>query len=126
MMTAIRGRNWGTSPETLMYTYKCFVRPIMDYSCVVFSHCDDDQIYSKLRSIEVKMIKTAYRLAPWTPNAICYKYINFEDIVTRLKRLSVNFINKNRGQDEITRDIVRAADQEDSPNTLVRKILRAQ
>ena len=126
MMKAVRGQDWGASLETLLYTYKSFVRPVMDYSCVVFAHCDDETIYAKLRSIEVKMIKTAFRLAPWMPNDICYSHINFEDIVTRLKRLSINFINKNRGQDDLTREIVCAADREDVPNTLVRKILRAQ
>ena len=72
------------------------------------------------------MIKMALCLPPWMPHAICYKYIKFEDIITRLKRLSIKFINKNRGQDELIRNIVELTDKEDSPDSLVKNILRSQ
>ena len=126
MLKAIRGNSWGTSPETLIFTYKSFVRPIIDYSCVVYAHSGDEEIYSKLRAIETKLIKLAFRLAPWTPYKICYQYFKGEDIISRVKRLAINFINKNRHSDEIMKEIVNEADREDAPDTIIRKILRAQ
>ena len=126
MMKALRGNEWGTSPETLMYTYKCFIRPLIDYSCVVFAFCQDEEIYAKIRSIEVRMIKTAFRLPPWCPNRICYQYLKGEDIISRIKRMAIKYINKYRHSDENMKNIIDAADEEESPDSLIRKILRSQ
>ena len=94
LLKAIRGQKWGASPETLLYTYRTYVRPILEYGCVLYSH-ERENLLSKIQSVEVKAIKIAHRLPPWATNTWCYDLINFENITNRMKKLSKSFIDKN-------------------------------
>ena len=38
LLKALRGKSWGAHPSTLLYTYKVFVRPFLEYGCVLFAH----------------------------------------------------------------------------------------
>ena len=61
LLKAIRGQNWGASPQTILYTYRTYVRPLLEYGCILYSN--DDKILKKLQSIETQAIKIAHRLA---------------------------------------------------------------
>ena len=100
LLKAIRGQSWGASPETLLYTYRTFVRPILEYGCFLFSH-EKENLLKKIQSVEILAIKIAHRLPPWATNTWCYNLISFEPITTRLKTLSKSFIDKNRDDDLI-------------------------
>ena len=67
LLKAIRGRNWGASPETIMYTYKAYIRPILEYGCTLFAF-EDQSLLKKIQNIETSAIKIAYLLPPWTTN----------------------------------------------------------
>ena len=56
LLKALRGKSWGANPDTIMYTYKVYIRPILEYSCVLFAHANHD-LLKKIRSIETKAIK---------------------------------------------------------------------
>ena len=84
----------GASPETVLYTYKAYIRPILEYGCALFAHADQT-LLKKVQHIETSAIKIAYRLAPWTTNTWCYKLINFDKILDRLQQQAKNFLNKN-------------------------------
>ena len=94
LIKAIRGKTWGAHPSTLLYTYKTFIRPLLEYGSILFAHCDQS-LQSKIQSIETTAIKLSHRLPPWTTNQWCYSMVNFEPILERIKRLSKAFINKN-------------------------------
>ena len=49
LLKAIRGQQWGASPETLLYTYRSYVRPIMEYGSILFSHEKETLLQKRLR-----------------------------------------------------------------------------
>ena len=100
LLKALRGKDWGTNPEVLIYTYKSFIRPLLEYGGILFAHADKS-LLSKLQAVETRAIKLAYRLAPWTTNTWCYKQINVEGILSRLKTQARIFLKKN-GTDELS------------------------
>ena len=94
LLKAISGRTWGANSETLMYTYRTFIRPLIEYGCVLFAHSKYDLLL-KLQAIETKAIKIAYDLPPWTTNYWCYTLINFPPILDRIKTQAKKFVQAN-------------------------------
>ena len=80
LLKALKGRTWGANPETILYTYKVFIRPILEYSCVLFAHAEQS-LLKKIQAIETEAIKIAYSIAPWTSNYWCYSLVNFTPIL---------------------------------------------
>ena len=94
LLKAIRGQQWGASPDTILYTYRTYVRPILEYGCILYSN-EKDEILKKIQAIETQAIKIAYRLPPWATNTWCYDLVSFDNITTRLKQLSKIFIQNH-------------------------------
>ena len=95
LVKALRGKGWGANPTTLLYTYKSYIRPLLEYGCLLFAH-SDVSLLNKIQSVETDAIKIAYQLPPWTTNNWCYSYTNFDNILIRMKHLGRKFIDKNR------------------------------
>ena len=104
LLKALCGKNWGASPETILYTYRRFIRPILEYSSILFAHADES-LLQKLQAIETKAIKIAYRLPPWTTNTFCYSYVQFDKITDRIKILAKDFLKKN-SQDDLIKPLI--------------------
>ena len=98
LLKSIRGQSLGASPETLLYTYRTFIRPILEYGCILFPHASD-AFLRKLQNVEILAIKIAYRLPTWSTNTWCYDLIKFTPILQRLKNLSKKFIAANQSDD---------------------------
>ena len=98
LLKALRGQSWGASPETLFYSYRTFIRPLLEYSCILFSH-SNDHLLRKIQTIETLAIKIAYRLAPWAMNTSCYSLIKFPKILDRIKNLSKQFVTAKKEYD---------------------------
>ena len=41
LMKALRGQSWGANPTILLYTYKVFIRPLLEYGSILFAHCEE-------------------------------------------------------------------------------------
>jgi hypothetical protein len=67
LLKALCGRTWGASTVTIMYTYKSFIRPILEYGSILYAYSSDDLI-KKIQAVETQAIKIAHRLPPWTTN----------------------------------------------------------
>ena len=104
LLKALRGQSWGASPETLLYSYRSYVRPLLEYSCILFSH-SNDELLKKIQAVETQAIKIAFWLAPWATNGSCYNLVTFPNILTRLKTLSKNFLNMNK-TDELIEPLI--------------------
>ena len=104
LLKAIRGQGWGASPQTILYTYRTYVRPLLEYGCILYSN-EKAQTLKKIQSIEIEAIKIAYRLPPWATNTWCYDLVSFDTILERLKLLSTTFIDKNR-DDELIKPVI--------------------
>ena len=107
LLKALCGKTWGASPETILYTYRCYIRPILEYGSILFAYSSDDLI-KKIQAVETMAIKIAYRLPPWTTNTFCYEYVSFEKISDRLKTLAKSFLKTN-SNDDLIKPLIEAA-----------------
>ena len=71
------------------------MRPLLEYGCLLFAH-SDNQLLTKIQSVETEAIKIAHRLPPWTTNSWCYKFVSFDNILNRMKYLGKKFIDINK------------------------------
>ena len=94
LLKTICGRSWGANPQTILYTYRTYIRPVIEYGSVLFAHADSN-LLKKIQTIETSAIKIAYDLPPWTINYWCYQMINFEPILQRIKSQAKQFIKTN-------------------------------
>ena len=104
LLKAIRGQKWGASPETILYTYRVYIRPLIEYGSNLYSH-EKEHILKKIRSIETEAIKIAFRLPPWASNSWCYDLVSLEKITDRLKTLSKKFL-ENNCDDELIKPLI--------------------
>ena len=95
LLKALTGRTWGANTDTILYTYRTFIRPLIEYSAVLIAHCDQN-MFKKIQAIEIKAIKIAFDLPPWSLNTFCYDLVPFSPIGDRLKKLAKQFIEKTR------------------------------
>ena len=100
LLKALRGQSWGASPETILYSYRTFIRPLLEYGSILFAYASD-HLLRKIQAIETSAIKLAFRLAPWATNASCYSLVTFPKILDRLKDLSKKFLEQNKNDDLI-------------------------
>ena len=100
LLEALRGQTRGASPDTILYSYRTYIRPLLEYSCILFAHSNDN-LLKKIQSVETQAIKIAFRLAPWATNTSCYDLVTFPKILYRLKTLSKRFLNINQDDDLI-------------------------
>ena len=107
LLKAIRGNSWGAHPTTIIYTYKAYIRPLLEYGCILFAHAKME-LLKKIQAVEIEAIKIAYRLPPWTTHHWCYSYIDFDNILERMKFLGKNFVNKNN-QDPLIKPLIDAS-----------------
>ena len=42
LLKALRGKSWGANPDTLLYTYKSYIRPILEYESLLFANNDEN------------------------------------------------------------------------------------
>ena len=104
LLKALRGRTWGANPETILHSYRSYIRPLLEYSCILFAHADK-QLQTKIQSIETEAIKIAFNLAPWTSNYWCYTKITFTPVLSRMKSLSKDFLDKKR-KDQLISELI--------------------
>ena len=107
LLKALRGKSWGAHPSTLMYTYKVFIRPLLEYGCILFAHSDTN-LLKKIQAVETEAIKIAFQLPPWTTNHWCYTMVHFDKILDRIKNLGKSFIDKNK-EDFLIKPLIDAA-----------------
>ena len=94
LLKALTGRSWGAKSEIILYTYRTFIRPLLEYGCILFAHADSS-LLKRIQAVETEAIKIAFDLAPWTTNYWCYTKITFDPILERLKTLGKKFVNNN-------------------------------
>ena len=107
LLKALCGKNWGATPETILYTYRCYIRPVLEYSSILFAYAEESLLKS-IQAVETLAIKIAHRLPPWTTNHFCYSYVTFEKITDRIKKLAKDFLNKN-ANDVLIKPLIDAA-----------------
>ena len=87
-----------------MYSYRTYVRPLLEYSCILFSH-GNESLLKKIQAVETTAIKISHRLPPWATNTYTYSLVKFPKILDRIKALSKQFINSNK-EDELIKPLI--------------------
>ena len=41
LLKALCGKSWGATPETILYTYRCYIRPVLEYSSILFAYAEE-------------------------------------------------------------------------------------
>ena len=77
--------------------YKSFIRPAIEYSCLLFAHAEEN-LLRKIQSIETEAKKIAYDLAPWTSNYWCYTKIEFTPTYSTVHESSRQIFLKQKFQ----------------------------
>ena len=104
LLKSLSGKTWGASPDIIMYTYRTFIRPLIEYGCVLFAH-SNTKLLNKLQAIETTAIKIAFDLPPWTKNFWCYQQVKFTPILERIKMQAKAFVSKNK-QDYVLKPFI--------------------
>ena len=61
LLKALRGQTWGASPETILYSYRTYVRPILEYGSILFSNTSDTLLTLFLAHVEENFHKKLTR-----------------------------------------------------------------
>lgn len=80
----------GCNTETLIHTYKTFIRPLIDYRAPIYASANQIQLNLILRT-ERRILRLIHRLPPRFPSNQLYSKINFTPITERLTHLQKQF-----------------------------------
>ncbi|XP_064479308.1 uncharacterized protein LOC135392530 [Ornithodoros turicata] len=79
----------GMRRNALLYVYRCYVRPILEYGCALFSHLPDYRI-SKLLVLERKALRMCLGLPRYTANDALYLEAGVLPLKARFHLLTVS------------------------------------
>lgn len=79
----------GMRRTALLFLYKCYVRPILEFGCVLFSHLPD-YCLSKLFVTERKALRLCLGLPKYAANQALYGEARIPPLKTRFRLLTVN------------------------------------
>lgn len=83
----------GCSSKTLLHTYKCFIRPLLDYRAPVYAALNKKQI-SRLEACERKILRRIFRLHYKYPSNLVHAKTNCTPISHRLTELQSRYVNR--------------------------------
>ncbi|XP_064470301.1 uncharacterized protein LOC135385055 [Ornithodoros turicata] len=79
----------GMRRSTLLFLFKCDVRPILEFGCVVFSHLPDYRL-SRLFAVERRALRLCMGLPKYTANQALCAEARIPPLKTRFRLLTVN------------------------------------
>jgi len=107
LLKRLCGTSWGLHPQTLINTYKTFLRPLLTYGFTAWVSASA-KYYERLKILERHALRTAYRIKLPSPTQELYNRINFPEITAHIASLRYNYIAKRIGTDHpLMQDIIR-------------------
>lgn len=91
LLQRLVGTTWGLKPETVLTTYKMFLRPVLTFGHIAWCSASS-QFYERLNIIERHAIRLAYRIQLPYPNYLTYEHIDFPTISRHLTQLRLQYI----------------------------------
>ncbi|KAG5865645.1 hypothetical protein JTB14_034622 [Gonioctena quinquepunctata] len=80
-------------PETLLHTYKTFIRPILDYKSNIYAVLTPKQEYA-IKTTERRILRTCQYLPRLSPSNEVYDNIDFDPILTRFQKLRQGYVDR--------------------------------
>ncbi|EFA13674.2 hypothetical protein TcasGA2_TC008560 [Tribolium castaneum] len=75
LLYLIRGRLHGCSPQTLLYTYNSFIRPVIEYRAPIYASIPLNQLL-QIASTERRILQKIFRLDPSPPTILSRQFPN--------------------------------------------------
>ncbi|KAG5895013.1 hypothetical protein JTB14_002437 [Gonioctena quinquepunctata] len=92
-LRSLEGHFGRCHPETLLHTYKTFIRPILDYKANIYAILTPKQQYA-IRTTERRILRTCQYLPRLSPSNEVYKNIDFDPILTRFQKLRRGYVDR--------------------------------
>ncbi|XP_064475365.1 uncharacterized protein LOC135389229 [Ornithodoros turicata] len=83
------GAHIGMRRKALLFLYQCYVRPILEFGCVLFSHLPDYRL-ARLFTIEKRMLRLCLGLPKYASNLALYSEAQVPPLKSRFRLLTVN------------------------------------
>ena len=93
LLSLIRGRIRGCNPKTLLFTYKSFIRPIIEYRAPLYASLSQRSL-NKISACERKILRRILKLDPNYPSMHVHSLAKTPPITSRLTELQQKYINR--------------------------------
>ncbi|KAG5872933.1 RNA-directed DNA polymerase from mobile element jockey, partial [Gonioctena quinquepunctata] len=80
-------------PETLLHTYKTFIRPLLDYKANIYAVLPPRQQYA-IQTTERRILRTCQYLPRLSLSNEVYNNVDFDPILTRFQKLRQGYVDR--------------------------------
>ena len=91
LLKRLTGTTWGLHPDTVLRTYKAFLRPVLEYGHIAWITAGPT-FYNKLKILERHALRIAFRVTLPSPTRDLYAKLTFPHVLYHIERLRLNYI----------------------------------
>jgi hypothetical protein len=122
LLYKIRGRLRGCAPETLLYTYNSFIRPVIEYRALLYSTLPKRAAF-KIYSFERHILRDMFRLHRQHPSNTLYDVTKTTPISERLTLLQARYIERTlNGNNTIAKQTLHTSHKLPTKNGLLNRV----
>jgi len=115
LLKRLTGTTWGPNSNTILNTYKVFLRPVLTYGLTAWIAASH-HIYHKLQILERHALRIAFRIKLPSPTQELYNRITFPHLLLHIEKLRIRYITNRLETNHILfHDILHSHDQQQAP-----------
>jgi len=92
LLKRLTGTTWGLKADTVLNTYKVFLRPVLTYGFTAWTAAPH-RIYHQLQILERHALRIAYRIQLPSPTRELYERLTFPHLLLHLETLRTRYIS---------------------------------
>jgi exonuclease III len=122
LLYKIRGRLRGCAPETLLYTYNSFIRPVIEYRALLYSTLPKRAAF-KIYSFERHILRDMFRLHRQHPSNTLYDATKTTPISERLTLHQARYVERTlNGNNTIAKQTLHTSHKLPTKNGLLNRV----
>jgi hypothetical protein len=122
LLYKIRGRLRGCAPETLLYTYNSFIRPVIEYRALLYSTLPKRAAF-KIYSFERHILRDMFRLHRQHPSNTLYDVTKTTPISERLTLHQARYVERTlNGNNTIAKQTLHTSHKLPTKNGLLNRV----
>jgi hypothetical protein len=122
LLYKIRGRLRGCAPETLLYTYNSFIRPVIEYRALLYSTLPKRASF-KIYSFERHILRDMFRLHRQHPSNTLYDVTKTTPISERLTLHQARYVERTlNGNNTIAKQTLHTSHKLPTKNGLLNRV----
>lgn len=90
LLMLLRGRIRGCSPATLLFSYNCYIRPVIEYRSLIYTAAKATPYLNCERGI----LRKIHRLDYTFPSNRLYAWVGSSPITSRMSKLRANYVKR--------------------------------